>query len=332
MPGKDYYQILGVKRGSTDKDIKQAYRRLARKLHPDVNPGDKSAEAKFKEVNEAYEVLGNTETRKKYDEFGEQWKYAEQMRQAQSQSGGAPFWEFRKQGAGPQGFRFEEGDLEGLFGNLFGGRSGRRARRPRRGEDIEYQVELTLEEAYRGTTRTISLRSEAACSVCRGTGQVQNALCSACHGGGTVPVTRRIEAKIPAGVTGGSRVRLSGQGGPGVYSGENGDLYLVISVKPHPIYKRDGDDLYTDIQVPLTTAVLGGEVQIATLKGKVALKIPPETQNGKLFKLTGQGMPHLGDSVYGDLFAKVNVVLPTRLSGEEKRLFEELRKLLHEER
>ncbi len=330
MAGKDYYQIQSVKRGATDKDIKHAYRRLARKLHPDVNPGDKSSEAKFKEVNEAYEVLGNPETRKKYDEFGEQWKYADQMRQAQSQAGGSPFWEFRQEGAGPQGFRFEQGDLEGLFGNLFGGRGGRRARRPRRGEDIEYPVEVTLEEAHRGTTRTISLQSEVACSVCRGTGQVQNALCSTCHGSGTVPMTRRLEAKIPAGVTDASRVRLSGQGRPGVYGGESGDLYLVISVKPHLIFKRDGDDLYADIQVPLTTAELGGEVQIATLKGKVALKIPPETQNGKLFKLAGQGMPHLGDSVYGDLFGKVNVVLPTRLSGEEKRLFEELQKLRHE--
>lgn len=331
MAGKDYYEILGVSRSATEKDIKQAYRKLARKYHPDVNPGNKTAEAKFKEVNEAYEVLVNPETRKKYDEFGDQWKYADQIRQ--SQSGGSPFSHYRSYGGeSPQGFRYGEENLDDLFSDLFAGRFGGRAtRRPRRGENIEQPLEITLEEAYRGASRMISLQTEAPCSVCQGTGRIQRVVCSACRGRGTVPVTRRIEAKIPAGVAEGSRVRLSGQGGPGTMAGESGDLYLIISVKPHSLFERKGDDLYTDIPVPLTVAMLGGEFEITTIKGgKIALKIPPETQNGKTFRLSRQGMPHLGDTFYGNLYAKVSVKLPEKLSAEEKRLFEEMRRLRHD--
>jgi len=325
MAGKDYYSILGVNRNASEREIKQAYRRLARKFHPDVNPGDKSAEAKFKQINEAYEVLSDKEKRQKYDQFGEQWQYADQFAEAGWQQ--TPFWDF-SQGGGTR-FHFAEGDLGSLFDDLlqgFGSGASRRQAQPRRGRDIDYPVEVTLEEAYHGASRTLSLRVEEACSACGGTGRIQNLPCSACHGSGVVSHVKRIEVKIPPGVKDGSRVRIAGKGGQG-YGGARGDLYLVISVKPHPLFQRKGDDLHVEVAVPLTVAMLGGEAQVATPKGKLALKIPPETQNGRIFRLAGQGMPHLGNSSRGDLLAKVNVVLPTELSEKEKELFKQLSQL-----
>ena len=323
MAGKDYYSILGVNRDASEREIKQAYRRLARKYHPDVNPGDKSAEARFKQINEAYEVLSDKEKRRKYDQFGDQWQYADQFAQAGWQQ--APFRDFSQGGA--TRVHFGEGDLGSLFDDLLQGfRSSRRQARPRRGQDIEHPVEVTLEEAYHGTTRTLSLGVEEPCSACRGTGRIQNLPCSACRGLGVVSRVKRIEVKIPPGVRDGSRVRIAGKGRPG-YGGTSGDLYLMISVKPHRLFQRTGDDLYVEAQVPLTVAMLGGEVQVTTLKGKLALKIPPETQNGRAFRLVGQGMPHLGNSSRGDLLAKVNIVLPTNLSAKEKELFKQLKEL-----
>ena len=326
MAGKDYYNILGVKRDAGESEMKRAYRRLARKHHPDVNPGDKSAEARFKEINEAYEVLSDKEKRQKYDQFGDQWQYADQFAKAGAQQ--TPFWDFSQ--AGGQTFRFEQGDvdLDGLFGDLFSGfRSPRGRTRPRRGRDIDYPVEVTLEEAYHGTNRILSLQSEEPCTVCKGTGSIGNALCSTCRGSGVVPRVKRLEVKIPSGVKDGSRVRIAGKGEPGYAGGRSGDLYLVTSVKSHRLFERKGDNLYVAVEVPLTTAVLGGEIQVPTLKGKLALKVPPETQNGRAFRLGGQGMPHLGNSSRGDLVAKVKVVLPTKLSAEEKKLFEQLSQL-----
>ncbi len=325
MAGKDYYSILGVNRKASEREIKQAYRKLARKYHPDVNPGDKSAEARFKQINEAYEVLSDKERRPKYDQFGDQWQHADQFAQAGRQQ--TPFWDFSQGGA--TAFHFAEGDLGSLFGGLFqgrGSRTSRRQARPRRGQDIEYPVEVTLEEAYHGTTRTISLGFEEPCSSCQGTGRIQNLPCSLCRGSGVVSRVKRIEVKVPAGVRDGSRVRIAGKGGRG-YGGARGDLYLVISVKPHPLFQRTGDNLGVEVAVPLMVAVLGGEVQVPTPKGKVALKIPPETQNGRTFRLGGQGMPHLGDSSRGALLARVKVTLPTKLSAEEKELFKQLSEL-----
>jgi molecular chaperone DnaJ len=334
MAGKDYYSILGVNRNASEKEIKQAFRRLARKHHPDVNPGDKDAEERFKQVSEAYEVLSDKEKRKKYDQFGDQWQYADQF--AKSGGRGTPF----------QGFDF--GDIFGGGGKTYsysfsgGGEGfdslldellrGRRAgtytrrTRPTRGRDIEHPVEVTLEEAFSGTSRILSLQGEEPCTTCHGGGRIQNALCSVCQGQGTVSRTKRLEVKIPAGVKTGSRVRMAGKGGEG-YGGARGDLYLVITVKPHPLFERQGDDLYVTADVPLTTAALGGEVKVPTLKGKLALKIPPETQNGRIFRLAGQGMPHLGKATRGDLKARVNVLLPTNLSPEEKELFRKLSQL-----
>jgi len=325
MAGKDYYNILGVKRDASEQEIKRAYRRLARKHHPDVNPGDRSAEAKFKEINEAYEVLSDKEKRQKYDRFGDQWQYADQFAKAGAR---AASWDFSPGGA--QSFYFEEGDLESLFGDLFQGvRTGtsRRRVRPRRGRDIDYPVEVTLEEAYHGTNRILSLESGQACPSCGGTGRIQNVPCSACRGSGIVAGMKRLEVKIPPGVRDGSRVRIAGKGEPGFAGRNSGDLYLVTSVKPHRLFEWKDDDLHVEVAVPLTVAVLGGEVQVPTLKGKLALKIPPETQNGRTFRLAGQGMPHLGNSSRGDLLTKLKVVLPTKLSAEEKKLFEQLSKL-----
>lgn len=309
MAAKDYYSILGVNKSASDKDIKQAYRKLARKYHPDVNPGDKSAEEKFKQINGAYEVLSDPEKRKKFDEFGDQWQYAEQIRKAQeqaSQAGGTRFSGFRTGGAPGQGYSFDQEELDGLFGNLFGGgfRRGQARTRAIHGEDIESPVAISLEEAYTGAARTVSIE------------QTNSA------------PPKHLELKIPAGVKDSARVRFAGQGQPGVNGGEAGDLYLVVSIRPNSNFERRGDDLYTDIPVLLTTAELGGEVELNTIKGtKLSLKIPPETQNGRVFKLTGQGMPKLGTSTFGDLLAKVNVILPAGLTSREKELFEELKKL-----
>jgi len=327
MAGKDYYNILGVKRDASEQEIKRAYRRLARKHHPDVNPRDKSADAKFKEINEAYEVLSDKENRQKYNQFGGQWQQSDQFAKARGRQ--TPSWDM-KSSFDAQRFRFEEGDLDSLFGDLFqGSRAGTYSRRarPRRGRDIDYPVEVTLEEAYHGTNRILSLQSEEICPSCVGTGRIQNALCSACHGSGAIARLKQLEVKIPPGVRDRSRVRVVGKGEPGNTRGNSGDLYLVTSVKPHRLFERKGDDLHIEVTVPLAVAVLGGEIQVPTLKGKLALKIPPETQNGRAFRLAGQGMPHLGDSSRGDLLAKVSVVLPTKLSVEEKELFEQLSQL-----
>ncbi|OGO07090.1 MAG: hypothetical protein A2Z76_02530 [Chloroflexi bacterium RBG_13_56_8b] len=294
MAGKNYYNILGVNRSATEREIKQAYRKLARQHHPDVNPGDKSAEEKFKRINEAYEVLSDEKKRRKYDKYGDQWQHADQFEQQARQQ---PGWNFQRGSGGRVYFREEEAGS--IFDDLlrgFGGRAGGRPQ-PRKGRDLEFPLEVTLEEAYSGTTRTLSMADG-----------------------------KRLEVRIPPGVKDGSRVRISGKGAEG-YGGVKGDLYLVTSVKPHRLFHRHGDDLYVDVSVPLVVAMLGGEVKLTTPKGKLSLKIPPETQNGRTFRLAGQGMPHLGDSSRGDLLAQVKVVLPTKLTDEEKELFRKLGRL-----
>jgi len=324
MAGKDYYQILGVSRNASEKEIKQAYRRLARKHHPDLNPGDKSAEAKFKEINAAYEVLSNPEKRKKYDQFGEQWEHAEQF----AKSGGQERvrWDF-----GRGGTTFEYGDLSdfgGIFSSLFGDSgAGSKMRGPRRGQDIESTIEVNLEEAHHGSTRVIQLQTEEPCTACGGTGRVGNRVCTMCNGAGGKIIPKRLEVKIPAGVRDGSRIRIAGEGVSGRAGGKKGDLYLVAKVLPHKLFERKGDDLYTEVSVPLATVMLGGEVRLPTLNGNLSLKIPPETQNGRVFRMAGKGMPQLGNSNYGNMFVKVKVVLPTNLTEEEKKLFERLRSL-----
>jgi molecular chaperone DnaJ len=325
MAGKDYYQILGVSRNASEKEIKQAYRRLARKHHPDLNPNDKSAEARFKEINAAYEVLSNPEKRKKYDQFGEQWEYADQFAKAGGQ--GRVRWDFGKGGT-----TFEYGDLSefgDIFSSLFGdsGIGSRMKRGPQRGQDIESPIEVSLEEAYHGSKRIIQFQTAEPCTACGGTGRVGNRVCTICSGTGGKVIPKRLEVKIPAGVRDGSRIRIAREGSPGRAGGNKGDIYLVAKVLPHKLFERKGDDLYTEVSVPLATAMLGGEVGLPTLNGNLSLKIPPETQNGKVFRLAGKGMPKLGNSDYGNIFAKVKVVLPTNLTEEERKLFERLRSL-----
>jgi molecular chaperone DnaJ len=323
MAGKNYYDILGLSKTASAKEIKQAYRKLARKYHPDVNPGDKTSEDRFKEINEAHEVLSDPEKRKKYDQYGDKWQYADQYAQAGWQQ---PTGDFFRGGGGRTTFHVEDlGDLGGggfgdIFDSVLGGFGGRRTRRPQRGRDYEYPVEVSLDEAYHGATRMLETQVEEPCSTCKGEG------CPSCGGVGRIIRPKRLEVKIPPGVKDGSRVRIAGKGGPGFAGGTAGDIYLLVSVKQDKRFKRSGDDLQVDISVPLLDAVLGSEIHVPTIGGKkLALKIPPETQNGKVFRLKGQGMPRLGGNANGDLLATVNVVLPTKLSDREKELFNELK-------
>lgn len=325
MKGKDYYQVLGVSKDASQKDIKQAYRRLARKYHPDLNPGDKTAEAQFKEMNAAYQVLSDPEKRKKYDQYGEQWEYADQFAKAGGQD--RVRWDF-----GRGGTAFEYGDADGfgdILSSLFGASTaGPRMRRgPQRGQDVESTIEISLEEAYHGSKRVIQLQTVEPCTACGGTGRVGNRVCTICNGAGGKATPKRLEVKIPAGVQDGSRIRIAGEGSPGRAGGSKGDLYLVVKVLPHSTFERKGDDIHTEVPVPLVTAMLGGEVRVPTLDGSLSLKIPRETQNGRVFRLAGKGMPVLGNASYGAMFARARVVLPTNLTEEEKKLFERLRSL-----
>ncbi|MFC1998036.1 DnaJ C-terminal domain-containing protein [Chloroflexota bacterium] len=318
MAANDYYGVLGVGKDASDKQVKQAYRKMARKYHPDVNSGDKASEDKFKKVNEAYEVLSDPEKRKKYDRYGEQWQHAdqfEQQREQQRHTRQGPAFDF---GGGAGGYG-------SIFDDLFVGRKGG-FRMSRRGQDMQHPIEVNLKEAFSGATKVIQLQMEEPCPSCSGKG------CYACNGLGITRQAHRFEIKVPAGVKNGSKVRMAGKGGPGYGGGKAGDLYLMVSVKTDPVFLRKGDDLQADVPVPLTTAVLGGEVNVATLGGDIVLKLPALTQNGKVFRLSGKGMPHLDKSGSGDLLAKAKVVLPQDLTDEEKKLFEQLKKLRKDER
>lgn len=326
----DYYSTLGVARNASQQDIKKAYRSLARKYHPDINPDDKSAEDKFKKINEAYEVLSDTKKRGKYDKFGENWMHADQFTSAGAGSAGGQrvrYGGFDFQGASSGG-GFGGGGIDSLFEEMLrGGGTRSRQARPRRGQNFEYAVTVTLEEAYGGAKRMLSLKGEKPCPTCSGSGAQQNKACPTCGGAGAMASTENLEVKVPAGVKTGSRVRIAGKGGAGYGGAQRGDLYLLITVKPHQLFERKGDDLYVTAEVPLTLAMLGGEIKVPTLKSHLALKIPPQTQNGRSFRLKKQGMPHIGSAEKGDLIAKINVKLPTDLSAEETELFEKLKKL-----
>jgi DnaJ-class molecular chaperone len=312
MEYKDYYKVLGVSKSASSEDIKKAFRKLARKYHPDVNPGDKKSEEKFKEINEAYEVLSDPAKRRKYDTLGPNW---------QDQFG------FPSSAGGRTNFRgssmnYNSGGFSDFFEALFGRptTSTRKA-----GEDIEQKVEVTFQEAYSGGMRTFNIQSTEACPICRGTRVVAGKSCKNCNGLGTLGRSKRIQVKIPAGVDNGSKIRVAGEGQPGSSGGPRGDLFLVISVKPDSLFERRGDDLYSDIDVDLVTAILGGEVAVSTPDGrKLALTVPPETQNGRLFRLANKGMPHLRGEGNGNLFARVKVVLPMGLNDDERGLFQQL--------
>lgn len=314
MEYKDYYKVLGVAKNASVDDIKKAFRKLARKYHPDVNPGDKRSEEKFKEINEAYEVLSDAEKRRKYDTLGPNW----QDQFGFSSAAGRRSSNFR---GSPLNYDSSSG-----FSDFFEALFGRPTTATRRtGEDIEQRVEVTLQEAYAGGLRTFNIQSTEACPICRGTRVVAGKSCVNCGGLGMIAHSKRIQVKIPAGVDNGSKIRVAGEGQPGSGGGPRGDLYLVISVKPDQLYERKGDDLYVDIDVDLIAAILGGEVPVPTPDGrKLVLTVPPETQNGRLFRLVNKGMPRLRSEGNGNLFARVKVVLPMGLTDDERRLFEQL--------
>lgn len=326
---KNLYDVLGVKRDASEKEVRAAFRRLARQYHPDVNPGDAAGEARFKEINSAYEVLSDPDKRRKYDKYGDQWEHADQIEEMQrarssrySGNGGGSFQQFEVD---------DLGDLGGVFSQFFGrsdsrggGRGGARTM-SRRGQDLRQPVEVTLEEAYAGTTRVLQMQSAEPCATCDGAGEVAGAVCHVCQGSGSIYAPRRLEVKIPAGVTTGSKVRMAKEGQAGMAGGPSGDLLLVVTVRPHPRFERKGDDLYTEFDAPVSLAALGGETEVPTLTSKVMLKIPAGTQNGKQFKLAGLGMPRLGASGRGDLYAKLGVRMPDTVTDEQRALFEQLR-------
>jgi DnaJ-class molecular chaperone len=341
---RDYYEVLGVSRSASADEIKTAYRKLARKFHPDLNPGDKAAEERFKELQEAYDTLSDAENRKLFDKYGENWK-------AVKQGGGAPppGWEgTRTTGApGAGGFDFSGFDFGGfgrggggesagfdIFEEMFSGAAGRtgpgrqRGRRTR-GEDVEAQLELSLEEAHRGGRRTLQMQAAETCPTCNGTGLVGDAAdktCPACGGSGQVLKPKAIEVNIPAGVRDGSTVRLAGQGGAGMNGTQPGDLYLRIRLRPHPVFAVRGDDLEIELPIAPWEAVLGTKVEVPTIDGKVDLTIPAGAQSGQRLRLRGQGLNKRGGG-RGNEYVRLKIATPKEISDEERRLYEELRKV-----
>jgi DnaJ-class molecular chaperone len=339
MEFKDYYKILGVSKAATEQEIKTAYRKLARQYHPDLNPGDKKAEDKFKTINEAHDVLGDPEKRKKYDELGANW---EQITKDQ---------EYARQYTRP-GFEWrtaEDFNLNDFFESFFGERAGPfsggshtgAARGPISGHDVESTIELSLEELAHGGKRQLRLSSPQPCPQCHGEGYVAVSsskagqrraattmqLCPTCRGQGEVTETRSIEVTIPKGLTDGSRLRLAGQGGKGRAGGRNGDLYLHIKTRPHQIFRLENYDLHAELPLLDYEAALGTKVPVPTLKGSVDLTIPPETQSGQLLRLKGKGLPKRAGEEAGDLYFHTILHVPTKLTQRERDLYAELQKL-----
>jgi len=345
---KDYYEVLGVKRDASQEDIKRAYRKLARKYHPDLNPGDKTAEQKFKELNEAYEVLSDPKKKAEYDQFGRS-----------PFEGGPGFEGFRNYGFGDV-FDFGVGDI---FSDVF----GRRARpEASKGPDIVTGLELSLEEAFSGVTKTIIFKREATCricngsgaesavvcDVCKGTGNLKTAkgffrmsqpchncggtgkkitkICSACGGRGKVLQTETVRAKIPAGVDTGSRVRIKGMGGAGEVGGPAGDLHIEISVRQHRLFKRKGDDLYLDLPVTFTEAALGAKIEVPTLDGITVMTLPPGTQGGQRLKLSGKGFPSPKTGTRGNQYVNIKIVVPKNITNKAKEALREIESLYKE--
>jgi DnaJ-class molecular chaperone len=328
---RDYYEVLGVGRGASDDDIKTAYRKLARKHHPDLNPGDKAAEERFKELQEAYDVLSDAEKRKLYDRHGENWRVA-------GQGGGAPppGWESARAGGGGQqaggfdfsGFDFGGGaggfDFEDLFGRV--GR-GRGRRRTSRGSDVEAELELSLEEAHRGGRRTLQMQAAETCPTCQGNGVTQDdKTCPTCGGAGQVLRPKTVEVNIPAGVRDGQTLRLAGQGGDGANGASDGDLYLRIRLRSHPVFTVRGDDLEVELPVAPWEAVLGAKVEVPTIDGKAEVTIPAGAQSGQRLRLRGQGL-NKRKGGRGDEYVRLKIVVPKEPSDEERRLYEELKRV-----
>jgi len=342
MAKRDYYEVLGVQRDVSEAELKKAYRKLAMKYHPDRNPDDEGVQEHFKEAQEAYEVLRDPQKRSAYDRFGH----------AATGPGAR----------GPAGFGGDVGDVFGdIFGDIFGQRSGRGARQQQRGSDLRFAMELDLEEAVTGINREIRIPTlgeckkcdgsgaedgersscttcggigqvrmqqgifsvQQTCPACKGMGQVIKNPCMTCHGQGRVRETKTLSVKVPAGVDTGDRIRLAGEGEAGMAGAQAGDLYVEVRVRPHRLFERDGDDLYCEVPIHFTTAAIGGELEIPTLNGQVKLKIPEETQTGRMFRLKGKGVKSVRSHRQGDLMCKVVIETPVRLSKEQKSLLKQ---------
>lgn len=348
MSKRDYYEVLGVDKGASDQDIKKAYRRMAMKFHPDRNPGDKAAEESFKEVNEAFEVLSDSQKKAAYDQYGHAG-----VDPSMGGMGGA---------GGFAGGNF--GDIFGdVFGDIFGAGGGRSRSSVQRGADLRYQLELSLEEAVRGVSKKIRIPTlvsctncdgtgakkgthpitcttcggvgqvrmqqgffamQQTCPDCRGTGKVIKDPCEVCRGEGRVQEYKTLSVKIPPGVDSGDRIRLAGEGEAGVNGGPSGDLYVQIGVAEHQIFQREGKDLFCEVPITFVDAALGGELEVPTLEGRVKLKIPPETQTGKLFRLRGKGVVPVRGGSAGDLMCRVVVETPVKLTERQRELLKEL--------
>lgn len=321
-PGSgDFYSVLGVPRAASTDDIRKAYRKLARKYHPDVNPGDKAAEERFKEISRAHDTLSDEKQRALYDEFGEDAlqggfdpERARQFRQWQrAQSGaGSPFGGGRARRGRGSGGDAGFGGFEDLFGGMFRGGPV-----PERGADLEVPVEVELLEAVRGTSRSISVRRPETCPSCHGSGASGRSRCGRCGGEGTVEQSVRLNVKIPAGVETGSRVRVPGKGGEGTEGAPAGDLYMAIEVKEHPLLRREGNDLTLEVPVTVSEAALGATITVPTPDGEVSLRIPAGTQSGRRLRLRGKGVPSLQGRTRGDFYVRVMVHVPA--SAEKVR-------------
>ena len=331
---KDYYEVLGVKRAATPDEIKQAYRKLARKLHPDLNPGDKAAEDRFKDLQQAYDVLSNPEDRKLYDEHGENWR-------AVKAGAGAPppGWEGTRRpasgGRAPSGgFDFSDFEFGGfrpgaggydIFEDLFGA-GGRGRRRSDRGEDVEAELELSLEEAHQGGRRTLQMQVAEVCPSCDGTGVKDDRPCPTCGGIGQVTRPKTIDVNIPAGVRDGSTIRVPGQGGASDNGAQPGDLYLHIKLRPHAVFSVRGDDVEVELPIAPWEAVLGAKVEAPTIDGRVELTIPPGAKSGQRLRLRGQGL-NKRNGGRGDEYARLKIVTPKDVGPKERRLYEELQRV-----
>jgi curved DNA-binding protein len=299
----DYYSVLGIDKSASEADIKKAYRKMARKYHPDINPNNKEAEKKFKEVNEANEVLSKPENRKKYDKYGKDWKHAEQFEQAERQQQSHRGTGNRNQGAYQQTYQgndFNDADFSDFFSSMFGGgrAGGSRQQAKFRGQDFNAELELDLKDVYETHKRTLTVNG------------------------------KNIRLTIPAGVADGQVIKISGYGAPGANGGENGDLHITFSIKNNTAFKRDGDNLLANADLDIYTAILGGEILVDTFNGKVKLKVAPETENGTKVKLKGKGFPvYKKEGTFGDLIITYRLSLPKNLTAEEKQLFEKLAKL-----
>jgi curved DNA-binding protein len=340
---RDYYEILGVPRGASEADIKKAFRKLAREYHPDVAKNKKQAEAKFKEINEAYEVLGDPAKRKRYDELGANWRAGAEFRPP-------PGWESFARGRGSAGggpgggayeFQFGGTGFSDFFEQVFGamgsrggagferaGAFGGEEMGTERGQDIEGDILVTLEEALRGSVRSVSVRHAVACEQCGGTGQRNRRLCHVCGGSGQITRAETYQVKIPAGVTEGQRLRLAGRGEAGLGGGAAGDLFLRVRLARHPDFEVQDHNLIYEAQIAPWEAVLGANISVPTLGGRVSIKVPPGTQNGQKLRVRGRGLPRRGGGS-GDLLVETRIEVPQRVTDAERKLWEQLARESH---